>query len=203
VTTNTRLRRSRLGRRVSTLTAALIGAFVLLLTVASAAQAHSTLLTTTPGAAGQVASSPQEVVLTFNEMPRQRYTTVHVVGPDGSRRDSGSAQVINDTVHQALGGSRPAGTYTVDWRVISSDGHPVSGQFTYTAGTAATALPAVVTPPGDGGGSDSSSTVLIVVIVVVVVLACAAVAFFVIRRRRPTLAHAGGARTPHPDDDDS
>jgi copper resistance protein C len=205
VTSNSRVRRRPISRRARAAAAAVIGAIALLLITATAAQAHSTLLATTPSQSGSTASSPTEVVLTFNEMPRQRFTTIHVVGPDGARRDSGSAQVINDTVHQALGGTRPAGTYTVDWRVISSDGHPVSGQFTYNASTAGTALPAVVTPPSDEAKSSGAPVGLIVVIVVVVVVVGAGTAVFVRRRRRPLLAGpAGPARTrvSHVGDDD-
>jgi methionine-rich copper-binding protein CopC len=157
--------------------AALIGAVLL----ASPASAHAVLLSTTPATSGQVASAPAAVVLNFNEQPHARYSTVHVVGPDGQRRDSGAVQVVNDSVTESLGGTRPAGKYVVDWRVISSDGHPVAGQLSFTATAAGSALPARQAE-APAAKSSSNSTALVVVIVAVVVIALIGL-FFLLRRR--------------------
>jgi methionine-rich copper-binding protein CopC len=156
--------------------AALIGAVLL----ASPAAAHSVLLSTVPKTAGQVASAPAAVVMNFNEQPQGRFSTIHVTGPDGQRRDSGPVRVVNDAVTQSLGGTRPAGKYVVDWRVISADGHPVSGEFTFTASTAGSALAArqiaVIKK------SSNATGIIIAVAAVVVILAGAA--FFLLWRRR-------------------
>jgi methionine-rich copper-binding protein CopC len=169
---------------------------------ASPASAHSVLLGTTPAASGRVASPPSSCVLTFNEMPRGEFSVVHVIGPDGLRRDSGHVQVINDTVTEELGGSRPAGEYTVDWRVISADGHPVSGQFSYTATRQAAAL-AAPAPDVTGaaaakrsGGSNTGAIAGGSIAVLVVVLGGVTL---VLRRRGRRQAGAQGL----PDEDDS
>ncbi len=184
-----------------------VAAGVLLLGLAPAAQAHSVLLATTPAASGQVATSPADIVLTFNEMPRQRYSTVIVTGPDGARRDSGTVRVVDDNLSQALGGTRPAGTYTVDWRVISSDGHPISGRFTYTASAAGPALAAVQAAPAADAGGGGVSVVVIVVIVVVVLVVLAGIVVALRRRRAtssggPVRARSGAAGHLDRDDDD-
>jgi copper resistance protein C len=44
-------------------------------------------------------------------------------------------------VTQDLQPGSPAGAYTVDWRVTSADGHPISGSFTFTAEAAAARVP--------------------------------------------------------------
>jgi len=56
---------------------------------------------------------------------------------------------------QKLRNGAPAGKYTVVWRVVSSDSHPIEGTFTFTAtagtegSTAAAAVPTIGTPqPG-------------------------------------------------------
>jgi methionine-rich copper-binding protein CopC len=173
----------RLLQRASTLAgcaaAALLGAVIL----ASPASAHATLLSTVPVTSGHVASAPTAVVLNYDEHPQGRYSTIHVTGPDGQRRDSGPVRVVNDAVTESLGGSRPAGMYVVDWRVISADGHPVSGQFSFTADAAGAALPAreVVSTTAKGG---SSSTGIVIAVVVVVLLLLTGLLFF-LRRRRP------------------
>ena len=165
-----------------------------LLCAAPSASAHSVLLNTTPRASSVVPAPPASVVLTFNEMPRARFSAIHVIGPDGVRRDSGSVQVVNDSVAQPLGGTRPAGAYTIDWRVISADGHPVSGQFTFRATAAAAPLGPVqsATPSsnatGKGGGS-GGTVALIVAVIAVIAIGSAA---FVWQRRSRTRHHDAG-----------
>jgi methionine-rich copper-binding protein CopC len=147
---------------------------------ASPASAHAELLSTVPATAGQVGSAPAAVVLNFSEPPQGRYSTIHSTGPDGQRRDSGPARVVNDAVTESLGGSRPPGKYVVDWRVISDDGHPVAGQLVFTASAAGSALPARQTDAA-AAKSSSNSAALVVVIVAVGIIALIGL-FFVLRR---------------------
>jgi methionine-rich copper-binding protein CopC len=155
-------------------------AFVL---AAGPAAAHSVLLETSPARSAAVPTAPSNVVLTFNEMPQGEFSTIHVTGPDGQRRDSGHVQVVDDRVTEALGGTRPAGRYVVDWRVVSADGHPVSGEFTFTAQSASQELAA----RRDAVSANRTNHTGLVVGVVagVVVLAVAALIFL---RRRPRAA---------------
>jgi methionine-rich copper-binding protein CopC len=162
------VRRPRVHRRAATVAALL---FLSVWFAPSVASAHSVLISTTPPAAA-VASMPDAVHLDFNERPRGRFSVVHVFGPDGGRRDAGTLSVLNDTVTQPIAGSRPAGVYTVDWRVVSADGHPVSGQWRFTATAAAAPLaePSVAAAPAaaskdDDGGAHLGHAVLAVVIV--------------------------------------
>ena len=46
------------------------------------------------------------------------------------------------TVTQPLAGGLPAGAYTVEWRVTSADGHPLSGTFGFTVAQGAATQPA-------------------------------------------------------------
>jgi methionine-rich copper-binding protein CopC len=170
-------------RRLFGWSAALLASLFGAVALASPAAAHSVLLATTPADKSQVAAAPAKVTLTFNEGPRARYSTIHVLGPDGQRRDSGSVQVVDDTASEALGGTRPAGKYVVDWRVISTDGHPISGQFTFTAKAIGSDLGerqpdtnATATNKG------SSSTGIIIGAVAVVIVAVGIYVF--LRRRR-------------------
>ncbi|HSP37874.1 MAG TPA: copper resistance CopC family protein [Frankiaceae bacterium] len=112
--------------------------------VPSVASAHAVLVRTTPS--GTVPTTPDVVRLDFDEPPRTQFSVVHVTGPDGVRRDSGPVAVQGSAVVESLTGASPAGLYTVDWRVVSDDGHPVSGQWRFTA-TAAADLAAAPAPP--------------------------------------------------------
>jgi methionine-rich copper-binding protein CopC len=117
--------------------------FLAVLLVPTSASAHAVLVRTTP-TDEVLPAPPPAVTLTFNERPRGRFTVVHVTGPDGARRDAGAVSVVDQTVTQPIAGSRPAGLYTVDWRVVSADGHPISGEYRFTASGPA---PALAGPP--------------------------------------------------------
>jgi methionine-rich copper-binding protein CopC len=134
----------------------------------SAASAHAALVRTAP-LAGSVPNAPDAVTLTFDEPPRTRFSVVHVVAPDGHRADGGQLTLDGSTVRQPLAGPRPAGTYTVDWRVVSDDGHPVSGSWQFTASAAAAVVDAtagsapVTSPAAASNGGRHSGHVLFAV----------------------------------------
>jgi hypothetical protein len=83
-----------------------------------------------------------------------------VIGPDGSAWQAGEPRVEGADVTMALRPLGPAGRYEVQYRVVSSDGHPVEGvvAFTLTAPGTGTATPppsALAAPsaaPAEGGG---------------------------------------------------
>ena len=83
----------------------------------------------------------QEVVLTFNEDVNPDFVAVKVRGPGGSET-AGKPAVDGTAVTQALADDLPAGKHTVTYRVVSTDGHPVSGTVTFTS----TAAPASASP---------------------------------------------------------
>ena len=124
---------------------------------AATAAAHAVLLSTSPAAGVTADEEPQEVVLTFNEAISGIGAVVRVTAPSG-QVSTGSPRVINHTVHQTLLPGAGGGSYRVDWRVTSSDGHPVSDTFTFTvAGPAATSPPASTgTQPGSLVGTGTA-----------------------------------------------
>ncbi len=148
---------SALGRAGRLLAVLAVLAFGALLGAGPAA-AHSVLLSTSPPRGGTVDTAPSSVSLTFDEMPQGQFSTIHVTGPDGQRRDNGHVQVLNDVVTEPLAGTRPAGRYVVDWRVVSADGHPVSGEFTFTARSAAQQLVSAPRPSTVPAGPVSPSS---------------------------------------------
>jgi len=121
------------GGRVRRVLAVLACALAAVALGAGPAAAHDELLGSLPAAGSTVDSAPDQVVLMFAEPAVAIGTMVTVTGPDGAKLAQGDAQLVGSTVVQALAAGRPAGTYTVDWRVTSADGHPVTGSFTFTA----------------------------------------------------------------------
>jgi methionine-rich copper-binding protein CopC len=107
---------------------------------ASPASAHNVLKSTSPADGKQVARPPSSVVLTFDEPAIALGTKLVITGPEGPVQ-IGKPSLVDNTVTQDLQPGSPAGAYTVDWRVTSADGHPISGSFTFTAEAAAASVP--------------------------------------------------------------
>lgn len=97
---------------------------------AAPASAHSHVVATTPAEGSTVAEQPGAVSLTTNDalLDFGENTVLQVVGPDGRHYETTCAVVDGATaeVEAELG---PAGAYTVVWQVVSTDGHPISGEF--------------------------------------------------------------------------
>jgi methionine-rich copper-binding protein CopC len=95
------------------------------------ASAHSVVVATDPDRNGVVAVAPTQVIIVWNE----RVTNVEetVTGPDNAQWSTGSAQGNGGAQYNvAMRPGAPPGLYTVNWKVISDDGDPVSGSWTYT-----------------------------------------------------------------------
>ena len=185
------LRQNRTAGALQRVLAALLaaGAASVLLVFAGmpAASAHDQLLAATPADGTSVADAPASVQLRFSRPLPELGAQVVVHGPDGAVASEGAVQVERTLVTQPLAPDLPAGTYTVDWRVTSSDGHPISGTATFTvtegaaAPTPAPVSEAAAAQPADS--SSSSSGLWIGVGAGVVLLVAIAVAARQLRRR--------------------
>jgi copper resistance protein C len=116
------------GRRLG---AALVAALTLVVVGAAPAAAHNRIVGSDPADGATLARTPSAVVLTFNEPAIAMGTRIAVTGPDGPV-GVGTPQLVDSTVTQPLAGGAPAGRYTVDWRVTSADGHPITGVLAFT-----------------------------------------------------------------------
>ncbi|MDX1510959.1 MAG: copper resistance protein CopC [Nitriliruptorales bacterium] len=111
----------------------LVGLALALLTMP--AQAHASLLSTTPADGQLVEVAPTQVTLRFNESVMAPTAGVRVFNAGGERVDSGDPVVGDDeSIGVALDADLPDGTYVVTWRATSADGHPVRGAFLFSVG---------------------------------------------------------------------
>ncbi|KQR17580.1 copper resistance CopC family protein [Cellulomonas sp. Leaf334] len=120
--------------------------------VAPAAQAHNVLQSTDPAEGSTVPVVPEQVTLTFNEPVLMVGTTIMVHTADDEMVNIGPPLLVDNTAGIAVTGELPAGEYTVIYRVTSADGHPIEGQFRFTAAEAtsygvATAAPTMTPTP--------------------------------------------------------
>jgi methionine-rich copper-binding protein CopC len=105
---------------------------------AAPAQAHSALVSSDP-ADGQTSATPLDRVgLTFSEAPLTGLDAglrIEVRDADGTDRASGDVTVDGTTMSRTV--DLEDGAYTVLWRYVSPDGHPITGELGFTV-----ALPA-------------------------------------------------------------
>ncbi|MCX4763295.1 copper resistance protein CopC [Streptomyces sp. NBC_01275] len=116
----------------------LLGAvLVLLLLGGGPASAHAALRSTDPADGSVVKTSPRSITLAFTESVGLLDDSFRVLDPDNQRLKlgkSGHVEGRSDTVRVAVPEKLATGTFTVAWRVVSADSHPVSGAFTFSVG---------------------------------------------------------------------
>lgn len=98
------------------------------------AGAHAALKSADPAAGSLLKTAPGAVTLGFSEALEPAFSSIDVVGADGTEADlKDSAGVPGDakrlTVH--LGPLKP-GSYTVTWHATSVDTHKTSGSYRFT-----------------------------------------------------------------------
>lgn len=216
-------RRALLG----TLTAALGLSLAGVLATAAPAAAHDELIASDPADGSTVAALPPELTLTFSAgvLDEPTATLVEVTDAAGTDLADGDPVVDGTVVTQSLEGDA-AGEVTVTWKVTSSDGHPIDGQFRFeitAAGTptpspeAVTAPPATAEPttdeitapatesaaPTPAADDDAASVLPWALGGIVLLAAIAAVAYLLgsRARRRRTDGAAGGPQERPADED--
>ncbi len=128
----------------------LSAAVAVLLSGTGTALAHNSLVSSDPAEGARLSSGPGTVILTFDQPVRKGYSAVTVVGPQGKYWNDGTVRVSGNTVTAPVNQLGPAGTYTVGYRVLSNDGHPVSGNVTFVLTAPGNGTPA---PPPKAAGS--------------------------------------------------
>ncbi|MHB1288790.1 copper resistance CopC family protein, partial [Georgenia sp.] len=103
-----------------------------MLALAAPAHAHDGLVSATPADGGTLTAVPTEVVLTFCNELLEVEPAVVVRDEAGEQLDDVPVVVDGVTVTCPLPVALPAGRYDVAWRVVSADGHPIEGAFTFT-----------------------------------------------------------------------
>ena len=100
------------------------------------ASAHAELLSSDPQPGQVLDQGPKQITLTFNEAVEISLGAVRLFDGTGTsinistaRHPAGNGKVVEIDVPKLANGS-----YVVDWRVVSSDSHPVHAAFTFQVG---------------------------------------------------------------------
>jgi methionine-rich copper-binding protein CopC len=119
----------------TTLRGAAVGlvATLALLLGASPAFAHAEFESSDPADGASLATGPSTISVTFSDTMQQGFNELTVIGPDGTTHyENGEVLADGDTVSVGVNPLGPAGRYQIGYRVLSDDGHPVSGSVAFT-----------------------------------------------------------------------
>lgn len=104
-------------------------ATLLVLVTAGPALAHDALKSSDPAKDATV-ESVDEITLEFTGKIRMPFVSVR--GPGDTQHQAGDPELDGVKVKQELKGELPDGDYTIAYRVVSSDGHPIEGEIPFT-----------------------------------------------------------------------
>lgn len=143
-----RVRRRRLGQLT------LLGAVLVLFLLGGAgpASAHAALRGADPADGTVLETAPGTITLAFTESVSLLDDSFRLFDPEGRRVRTGEPQHAPgrpDTARVAFPVGLGEGTFTVAWRVVSADSHPVSGAFTFSVGKPSPTMAAIDTGPSE------------------------------------------------------
>lgn len=167
------------------------------------AQAHAALVDSSPADGDTVEAPLSEVELVFNEPVQSDFAQITVIDQNDTPYEDGDPSITGDTATQRVA-DLPNGTYTISYRIVSADGHPVTGsiKFTVTGGSepSGNGRPTSTHQAGQSGPAENASPSgttgwVAVGALVVVALAVGAVALRRTRNRPDAGDHDGGRDT--------
>ncbi|MBD7950703.1 copper resistance CopC family protein [Oerskovia rustica] len=171
---------------------------------AAPAQAHDRIVSTDPADGAQLDAAPAALTMTFSTEPLAVEPQVVVTDAAGTVVAQGSPTIEGTSATFPWPAELTGDTYTIAWRVVSSDGHPIEGTFSFAVAAApepaapvATDEPAVVTPSAtedtteattaaasDATDDEARSIVPLLVGLAVLAAAAVVVAVLIVRRRQ-------------------
>ena len=132
-----------------------------MLGLAGPASAHDAAESSTPSDGASLPAPPEQVSVAFNNKPLGIGAAFSVKDASGAEWAEGPVDIVDNVASQKLKAGGPAGEYTVAWRVVSSDSHPIEGTFAFTAASAGQGAAPAASPtaagtvpaPGTGAGT--------------------------------------------------
>ena len=150
-----------LSRRASVRPAALAALFAALLAALLAlgapAQAHDTLLESDPADGATLETSPEAITLTFSADILDVSPLVRITDENGEQLAEITPSIDGPVATATLEEPLPAGISTVQWRVVSSDGHPIEGTFEVTVEQDAAAEETTEAPAAESSPAEESA----------------------------------------------
>jgi copper resistance protein C len=161
---------------------------LVLLGSAGPALAHNTLVSSDPQDGARLTTGPARITLTFDQPVNGGFNTITLTGPDGRHWNTGDVTTSGNAVSTAVLPLGPAGEYVTGYRVVSADGHPVSGtvRFELTQAGTGTPAPPASSSPGTAASQGSNGGTPVWPWIAIAIAVLAAGVFLALRLGRPT-----------------
>lgn len=145
-------------RAIALLSAAFVVSATAVLTVGVApAVAHDQLLDSAPQSGAALEIAPAEVALTFSDKVLTIGAVILLMDQNDRNWIGDDPTFAGTRVTAPISGALPDGGYQIRWRVISSDGHPISGIVPFSVGALDRAAPAIPsTQPGTTAAANAN-----------------------------------------------
>lgn len=104
---------------------------LLVLVFPTASWAHSKLESSVPAADAKLKENVTELSLSFNENIDENLSTLKVKNEQGGEVELSGTHVTGNTLSGTLSEPLPTGAYTVEWKIVGGDGHPVDGTYSF------------------------------------------------------------------------
>jgi methionine-rich copper-binding protein CopC len=139
------------------------------------ASAHAGLVSSDPPDGTVLTQEPTQVVLEFNEVLLEQTVSIAIRDAQDQVVSAAAAQASGATVIVPWPAGLPDDTYRVAYRVVSADGHPVTGEITVALNIAGDPSVEVAPSASNSGGAPAWLIGLLVVAIaatiVIIVLA--------------------------------
>jgi methionine-rich copper-binding protein CopC len=156
-------------------------AVLVVLAGAGPAAAHADFVSSDPADGAILSTAPAQVTLTFSEDLLAGANTVSITDKTGAVLATESLEPQGPTIVAPWPAAASGGTYQVAYRVVSADGHPITGAVVITVGRSSPEpMPAAAETEPESG---AIANVVIVGIVVLVLALIVAVIVVMVRRR--------------------
>ncbi|XNS28171.1 copper resistance protein CopC [Citricoccus nitrophenolicus] len=113
---------------------------------------------TNPEDGQNLETAPEAIDIVFTDTPLSLGSQIRVEDDQGENWAAGEVEIAGNTASQALQPDTPAGEYTVTWRVVSSDSHPIEGTFSFTAAEAAAEPSSTPSTPASSQSQTAATT---------------------------------------------
>ena len=150
-------------------------ALTLSLISAPFASAHGEIVSTSPEQGSVSTTIPETVTLNFDgnlqTLDGKTINTIDVVDSTGASVVQGEPVVTGKSISTSISTDSAVGEFTVTYRIVSEDGHPVDGSYVFTAGEGIQEIATLTSFEPEDESESQLPIGAIIAIVVIVLLA--------------------------------
>ncbi len=154
--------------------------------VAPPGQAHSQLVSSSPANGATLAVAPTKVVFTFDEDLLPDLDTLSINNDQGVNIASKQVEPVANTLSIDWPANTQGGTYQVAYRIVSGDGHPVTGAISFSVGATNSAAPtpasSSTTPESQSGSAGVPTTTIVSVVALIAAVLSIGLIVMLVRR---------------------